>query len=188
MLVAVQGSGYKRARVPRCCCSPGYNSEALFPRGVMAGRATSLCLYAHIRQYTISRVRELEQLVKGLADGTRLRILNLLLQGELCVCDIQYVLESSQPNVSRHLTYLKNSGLVIDRREGQRMYYKLVQPAEPSRRQLFVFLRAAFAESEDFSHDSHKLKNAIKSGACTVSEWRPFSGLSKSKPSRVGRL
>ena len=75
-------------------------------------------------------MRDLEQLFKGLADQTRLRILNLLIHGELCVCDIQYVLESSQPNVSRHLTYLKNSGLLLDRREGARMYYRLAQPSE----------------------------------------------------------
>ena len=55
-------------------------------------------------------MKDLEQLFKGLADQSRLRILNLLFTGELCVCDIQYVLESSQPNVSRHLTYLRNSG------------------------------------------------------------------------------
>jgi ArsR family transcriptional regulator, arsenate/arsenite/antimonite-responsive transcriptional repressor len=66
-------------------------------------------------------VNDLEQLFKGLADRNRLRILNLLLHGELCVCDIRYVLESSQPNVSRHLTYLTNSGQVVDRREGTRM-------------------------------------------------------------------
>src|ERR1019366_10315030 len=78
----------------------------------------------------ISTMRELEQLFKGLADQTRLRILNLLIHGELCVCEIQYVLESSQPNVSRHLIYLKNSGLVLDRREGARMYYQLAQPNE----------------------------------------------------------
>ena len=64
------------------------------------------------------QTKELEQCFKGLADQSRLRILNLLLQGELCVCDIRYVLEASQPNVSRHLTYLKSSGLVADRREG----------------------------------------------------------------------
>src|SRR5581483_2905296 len=98
--------------------------------------------------------RAFEQLFKGLADVTRLRILNLLLYGELCVCDIQYVLESSQPNVSRHLTYLKNSGLVQDRREGQRIYYRLVQGAGTARHQLFSFLQAAFAESDEFAKDS----------------------------------
>ena len=67
-------------------------------------------------------MEQLEQLFKGLADRSRLRILNLLLHAELCVCNIQYVLGSSQPNVSRHLTYLKNSGLVLDRREGARTF------------------------------------------------------------------
>ncbi len=66
-------------------------------------------------------MKEMGQFFKTLADGTRLRILNLLLQGELRVCDIQFVLNSPQPNVPRHLTYLKNSGLVQDRREGPRI-------------------------------------------------------------------
>ncbi|PYV62345.1 MAG: transcriptional regulator, partial [Acidobacteria bacterium] len=47
---------------------------------------------------------DLERLFKGLADKSRLRIINLLMHGELCGCDIQYVLRASQPNVSRHLT------------------------------------------------------------------------------------
>lgn len=52
---------------------------------------------------------ELESIFKALGDTNRLRIVNLLLHGELCVCDIQYVLENSQPNISRHLAYLKRS-------------------------------------------------------------------------------
>jgi ArsR family transcriptional regulator, arsenate/arsenite/antimonite-responsive transcriptional repressor len=126
-------------------------------------------------------MRELEQLFKGLADQTRLRILNLLLHGELCVCDIQYVLESSQPNVSRHLTYLKNSGLVLDRREGPRMYYRLARPSESLRKLLFGFLREVFGSSEVLIEDSQKLKKAIKRGSCTVSEWRPYSALSRGR-------
>src|ERR1017187_116219 len=85
-----------------------------------------LCLYANMSlRYNVDMdgMRDIEQLFKGLADVTRLRILNLLLHGELCVCDIQYVLDSAQPNISRHLMYMKNSGLVLDRREGQRIYY-----------------------------------------------------------------
>lgn len=122
-------------------------------------------------------IRELEQIFKGLADVTRLRIFNLLLHGELCVCDIQYVLASSQPNVSRHLIYLKNSGLVLDRRDGQRIYYRLVQPTG-ARRQLLGFLQAA-SESREFVQDSKKLKKAIETGYCTASNWKPFSALGK---------
>lgn len=126
-------------------------------------------------------MRELEQLFKGLADQTRLRILNLLIHGELCVCDIQYVLESSQPNVSRHLTYLKNSGLVLDRREGARMYYQLAQPDEGVNKTLYGFLREVFKSSAALAEDSQKLKEAIENRSCTVSEWRPYSALTRSK-------
>ncbi|MGO9303547.1 MAG: ArsR/SmtB family transcription factor [Candidatus Korobacteraceae bacterium] len=128
-------------------------------------------------------MKELEQLFKGLADQTRIRILNLLIHGELCVCDIHYVLESPQPNVSRHLTYLKNSGLVLDRRDGARMYYRLAQPADGVHKLLFGFLRDAFQSSEELAEDSRKLKKAIATGSCTVSEWRPYSALARSKTS-----
>ncbi|MDE3137667.1 MAG: metalloregulator ArsR/SmtB family transcription factor [Acidobacteriota bacterium] len=111
---------------------------------------------------------ELERLFKGLADHSRLRIINLLLTGELCVCDIQYVLDSPQPNVSRHLAYLKHSGLVLDRREGQRMYYRLAEQGEGARRRLVAFLRAAFSGSEEFERDSRKLGKAIERGACNM--------------------
>ncbi|HLH07155.1 MAG TPA: metalloregulator ArsR/SmtB family transcription factor [Terriglobales bacterium] len=126
-------------------------------------------------------MRDLEQLFKGLADQTRLRILNLLIHGELCVCDIQYVLESSQPNVSRHLTYLKNSGLVLDRREGARMYYKLADANQGINKLLFAFLRDVFRSSETLAEDVQRLKKAIENGSCTLSEWRPYSALVRSK-------
>lgn len=129
----------------------------------------------------------LEHLFKGLADQTRLRILNLLLHGELCVCDIRYVLDSPQPNVSRHLAYLKHSGLVLDRRDGQRMFYRLAEPGEELRKQLFAFLRSAFAGTDAFESDSRKLKEAIEMGSCTVSEWRPFSALPESRGSKADR-
>ena len=126
-------------------------------------------------------MRELEQLFKGLADQTRLRILNLLIHGELCVCDIQYVLQSSQPNVSRHLIYLKNSGLVLDLREGSRMYYKLAGPEDGVKKLLFGFLRDAFKGTQVLAEDSQKLKKAIENGSCTASEWRPYSALARRK-------
>ncbi|MBZ5569436.1 MAG: metalloregulator ArsR/SmtB family transcription factor [Acidobacteriia bacterium] len=122
-------------------------------------------------------MEDLERLFKGLADQTRLRILNLLLHGELCVCDIQYVLASPQPNISRHLIYLKHAGLVTDRREGARMYYQLAQPAKRLHRTLFVFLRHAFAACPELAQDSRRLRKAIQSGSCTVGEWHPFSAI-----------
>ena len=65
------------------------------------------------------------RIFKALADETRLRILAMLLEGELCVCEIMAALELPQSTISRHLAYLRNSGWVRDRRQGVWMYYRL---------------------------------------------------------------
>lgn len=71
--------------------------------------------------------KKLIDVLKALSDETRLRILNLLYEKELCVCDIIFVLQISQAKASRHLVYLKNAGLVADRRQAQWSYYSLVK-------------------------------------------------------------
>lgn len=128
-------------------------------------------------------MNELEQYFKGLADRNRLRILNLLLHGELCGCDIQYVLETSQPNISRHLQYLKNSGLVLDRRDGFRIFYRLAEPNRGAKKHLFDFLHQVFKNEEPFESDTRKLKEAIQHGACTRTAWHPYAALHRVKPS-----
>lgn len=117
-------------------------------------------------------MRTVEDYFKGLADVNRLRIINLLLNGELCGCDIQYVIGASQSNVSRHLAYLKKSGLVSDRRAGYRVYYCLIENSSPEYKALIAYLRVALNEKV-FLSDTKKLKRAIKDGACSVSEIRP---------------
>ena len=124
-------------------------------------------------------MRKLEKTFKGLADGTRLRILNLLLHGELCVCDVQHVLGALQPNISRHLTYLKNAGLVVDRRDGPRMCYRLADPIEGLGKELFSFLRTAFSHDAAFASDSQRLQKAIEDRSCSDTQGRPYSGLPK---------
>ncbi|MCE9940632.1 MULTISPECIES: metalloregulator ArsR/SmtB family transcription factor [Serratia] len=65
-------------------------------------------------------------LFKNLSEETRLTLVLLLRQaGELCVCELVSALEKSQPKVSRHLAMLRESGLLIDRREGKWIYYRL---------------------------------------------------------------
>jgi ArsR family transcriptional regulator len=107
---------------------------------------------------------------KGLADQTRLRMINLLLQGELCGCDLQHVLDLSQSNVSRHLTYLKRAGLVTDRRDGYRVYYRLADSGDAGQKQLFDYLRLAFERDRVLVADLKSLRRAIRHGACTLSE------------------
>ena len=74
---------------------------------------------------------EMETLFKALADATRLRILGLLLTGEVCVCDIHESLKIPQSKASRHLAYLRRSGLVDTRREGLWIHYRLATLADP---------------------------------------------------------
>lgn len=64
-------------------------------------------------------------ILKALADETRLRIINLLYEGELCVCEIEKIVDASQTKISRHLIYLKNSGLVHVRRSAQWSFYSI---------------------------------------------------------------
>jgi ArsR family transcriptional regulator len=73
----------------------------------------------------------LEQLFQALGDSTRLRILGLLLTGEVCVCDIHESLKLSQPKVSRHLAYLRRAGLVETRRQGLWVHYRLATQGDP---------------------------------------------------------
>lgn len=68
---------------------------------------------------------KLLDVLKALSDETRLRIINLLYEGELCVCDVIEVLQVSQAKASRHLIYLKNAGLAKDRKQAQWAYYSL---------------------------------------------------------------
>ena len=76
-------------------------------------------------------VDELENVFKALADKTRLRILALLGNNEVCVCHIHDTLGLPQPTVSRHLAYLRKSGLVAVRRDGVWMHYHLSRSLKP---------------------------------------------------------
>ena len=70
-------------------------------------------------------MKKLTNIIKSLSDETRLRVIKLLEERELCVCELIQVLDMSQPRISRHLRVLKNAGLVDDRREGKWVYYSL---------------------------------------------------------------
>ena len=76
--------------------------------------------------YTVEHMMQPETLMRALADNTRLRIVNLLLaKGELCVCELVSAMEMAQPKVSRHLAILREAGVVVDRREGLWIHYRI---------------------------------------------------------------
>jgi len=89
---------------------------------------------------------DLVTLFHALADRTRLRLLNLLSGGELCVCYLVEVLGESQPKISRHLGYLRRAGVVAARRDGKWMHYRLVMPADAKRAQVLECVLAALTD------------------------------------------
>ena len=72
----------------------------------------------------------IELLFRALADRTRLRLLNLIADKEICVCYFVEILGMSQPKISRHLAYLRRAGIVAARRQGRWMHYRLLVPRD----------------------------------------------------------
>ena len=83
-----------------------------------------------------------DQLFKTLSDPTRLRLLNLLARGEVCVCDLHGTMGVDQPKVSRHLAQMKRAGLVEARRNGKWMHYRLARHGDALVRHVLAGLHA----------------------------------------------
>jgi ArsR family transcriptional regulator len=99
------------------------------------------------------------QIFKALSDETRLRIMALLLgEEELCVCDIMAALDLPQSTVSRHLSYLRNAGLVDDRRQGIWMHYTINREKREHGTTLFDLLIKILFEQEQSTRDRRLLK------------------------------
>jgi ArsR family transcriptional regulator len=99
-----------------------------------------------------------DQMFRAFSDRTRLRILNLLLGGELCVCDIVNTLRIPQPAASRHLAYLRRASLVEVRRDGLWMYYKLAAPQTASHQKLIDCLDCCSEDVPQLAKDTKRLK------------------------------
>jgi ArsR family transcriptional regulator len=102
----------------------------------------------------------LEDLFAALSDRTRLRLLNLMADGEVCVCFFIEVLDQPQPTISRHLAYLRKAGLVADRREGRWIHYRVVLPADPAVRQAFEAALQAIRSEASMQRDRKRLQSA----------------------------
>ncbi len=103
---------------------------------------------------------ELESFFMALADKTRLRLLNLMRNGEICVCFFTEVLEESQPKISRHLAYLRNAGLVEARRDGKWMHYKIIEPTNQIAANILRETLASLQTQADLQQDYVRLEVA----------------------------
>jgi ArsR family transcriptional regulator, arsenate/arsenite/antimonite-responsive transcriptional repressor len=101
---------------------------------------------------------------KALSDPTRLRILGLLLTGEVCVCHIHETLRIPQPKASRHLAYLRAAGLVGARREGLWMHYRLSDLPDPILQSITEMVRHALTHLDTVQKDAGRLQK--KTGCC----------------------
>ena len=103
---------------------------------------------------------------KALSDGTRLRILNILLERECCVCEVMQVLGISQPSASRHLSILHDAGLLKAKKQGIWMNYAVDHAGMPAYAQEIIKgVRLAMAEMPEAMADRQKLQKAVKQNA-----------------------
>ena len=109
----------------------------------------------------------IEAVFRALSDRTRLRILQLLRAGELCVCDLVEVLDIPQPTTSRHLAYLRRTRLVEVRKEGQWVYYRLAAAASHFHDKVLECLACCEGALPQFEKDAERLKRCGRSNCCS---------------------
>ena len=107
---------------------------------------------------------EMERVFKALGDATRLRILGVLLTGEVCVCDIHESLRIPQPKASRHLAYLRRAGLVETRKNGLWVHYRLAHASDPVLATIQETVTHALTHIAAVHKDADRLQK--KTGCC----------------------
>ncbi len=115
--------------------------------------------------YTAETLSDLDLLFRGFADPTRIRILNLLVAGELCVCDLVELLGLPQSTVSRHLRYLHRAGLVEVSRDWKFAHYRLAEPRLSVQRTLLGCVRTCFRGITQLDRERRKAEARARARA-----------------------
>ena len=102
----------------------------------------------------------MERFFQALGDSTRLRLLNLMGDQEICVCYFVEILGQLQPKISRHLAYLRSAGIVAARREGKWMHYHIVMPPHVGASQILKQTLEWLKEDKGMEADRTKLSKA----------------------------
>ena len=121
---------------------------------------------------------ELARFFQALGDPTRLRLLNLMGDREICVCYFVEILDSPQPKISRHLAYLRNAGIVAARREGKWMHYRIVMPPHRGAAQVLKQTLDTLREEKAMQADSSKLAKVC----CAPGQLVALAGAPKPAP------
>lgn len=112
------------------------------------------------------RENNVDVMFRAFSERTRLRILHLLLDGEMCVGDLVAILETTQPRASQHLAYLRNAGLVTGRKSGLWNFYSLAKPNSPFHTKLLECLKYCFSEVPELQADDRRAAKLRREGRC----------------------
>ena len=110
-------------------------------------------------------IDDLDLLFRGFANPTRLRLLNVLTAGEVCVCDLVELLRLPQSTVSRHLRYLHRAGLVEVTRGWKFAHYRLAEPTLPVHRTLLRCVRTCFRDIPELDHERAAAASRVQARA-----------------------
>jgi ArsR family transcriptional regulator len=100
---------------------------------------------------------DMESFFVALSDRTRLRLLNLIGDDEVCVCFFVEVLEEGQPKISRHLAYLRRAGIVAARRDGKWMHYRIIMPTDAHAERILKDVMNWLKDDKEMQRDRAKL-------------------------------
>jgi ArsR family transcriptional regulator, arsenate/arsenite/antimonite-responsive transcriptional repressor len=123
-----------------------------------------------------------ERFFQALGDNTRLRLLNLMRDQEVCVCYFVEILRGPQPKISRHLAYLRSAGIVSARREGKWMHYRIVMPPNIGAAQILKQTLGWLKEEKAMQRDLAQLTKAC----CSPSKYALLDGAPLPTPVSVG--
>ena len=113
-----------------------------------------------------------ERFFQALGDNTRLRLLNLMDDQEVCVCYFVEILDTPQPKISRHLAYLRSAGVVATRREGKWMHYRIMMPPHLGCAQILKQTLGWLKEEKAMQADRARLAKAC----CSPSKYASLDG------------
>jgi ArsR family transcriptional regulator len=107
-----------------------------------------------------------DELFRALGEPTRLRLMLLLREGDVCVCHLVSTLEQSQPLISKHLAALRRAGLVSSRKDGLWRHYSLAEPGSAAHAKLLALLDEIAREHPEAESDRKRLERVLKAARC----------------------
>ncbi len=110
----------------------------------------------------------MNQIFKALSEDSRLRILSVLFQSELCVCDIEDALLLTQSNVSRHLTILKNAGIIKSYKNAQWIYYSISDEFKLDHQELYKYIELRINKLPTYKMDIERLHKSKEKDLCNL--------------------